>query len=200
MRVRPRVVSLVLLLVFAGVIAAGSALASPSSIEPFFGHFEGKAILEGDDTTTSRDLAVTIQPDGERFRIDWTTVTRQADGDIKRKAYSIAFETTKRPGIFRSTMRADMFGNLVPLDPLQGDPYVWCRVAGPVLTLYSLQITDDGGYDLQVYERTLKGEDRMSLRFTRLREGEPPKELKATLKRVPASPAPASPAPQPPAQ
>lgn len=184
MRLRPRAVSLVLLLVFAGVIAAGPSLASPSSIEPFFGHFVGKAIVEGDDTTTSRDLAVTIQPDGERFRIDWTTVTRQADGDIKRKAYSIAFEATKRPGIFRSTMRADMFGNLVPLDPLKGDPYVWCRVAGRVLTLYSLQITDDGGYDLQVYERTLQGEDRMSLRFTRLHEGEPPRELKATLKRV----------------
>ena len=68
MRLRPRAVSLVLLLVFAGVIAAGPSLASPSSIEPFFGHFVGKAIVEGDDTTTSRDLAVTIQPDGERFR------------------------------------------------------------------------------------------------------------------------------------
>ena len=187
MKFRPRAVSLVLLLVVAGVIAAGPSLAALSSIEPFFGRFEGKAIVEGDDTTTSRDLAVVIQPDGERFRIDWTTATRQADGDVKRKAYSIAFEPTKRPGIFRSTMRADMFGNQVPLDPLKGDPYVWCRVAGRVLTLYSLQITDDGGYDLQVYERTLVGEGRMSLRFTRLREGEPPKELTAILKKVPAA-------------
>ena len=48
-----------------------------------------------------------------------------------------------------------MFGHQVPLDPLKGDPYVWCRIVGRVLTLYSLQITDDGGYDLQIYERTV---------------------------------------------
>ncbi len=53
------------------------------------------------------------------------------------------------------------------------------------MTLYSLQITDDGGYDLQTYERTLDG-SLMSLHFTRLREGKEPKELTATLEKVPA--------------
>ena len=185
----PRAVSLVLLLILTGMPGGGASAALPL-IEPFFGHFEGKTIVEGDDATTSRDLAVDIQPDGDAFRVIWTTATRQADGDIKRKTYSIGFQATKRPGIFRSTMGTDMFGNRVPLDPMKGDPYVWSRVADGTLTVYSLQITDDGGYDLQVYERRLDGPDRMSLRFSRFREGEPPRELTAILKRVapPATP------------
>ena len=165
-------------------VSLGNAVASPpAAIEPFFGRFEGRTIVGDDGATTSRDLTVVIQPDGDRFRIEWTTVTRQSDGEVKRKTYSIGFEKTQRPNIFRSTMRTDMFGHQVPLDPLKGDPYVWCRIVGSILTLYSLQILDDGGYDLQIYERTVEG-DRMSLRFTRLREGESPKELTATLERV----------------
>ena len=27
-------------------------------------------------------------------------------------------------------MRADVFGNAVPLDPLAGDPYMWARLEG----------------------------------------------------------------------
>jgi len=178
-----RIGLLVSVILFAAA-SLGEALASPpAAIEPFFGRFEGRTIVGDDGATTSRDLTVVIQPDGDRFRIEWTTATRQPDGEVKRKTYSIGFEKSQRPNIFRSTMRTDMFGHQVPLDPLKGDPYVWCRVAGPVLTLYSLQILDDGGFDLQIYQRTVEG-DRMSLHFTRLREGEPPRELTATLERV----------------
>jgi hypothetical protein len=183
---RPQGAGLFLLLIMVGAVAAGSSFAASPLIEPFFGHYEGKGIFDGDDSTTSRDLAVVIQPDGDRFRVDWTTSIRLGDGQIKRKSYSIGFEQSKRPGIFRSTMRSDMFGNQVPLDPMKGDPYVWCRVAGPVFTLYSLQITDDGSYDLQVYERTLEGQ-ALRLRFTRLREDEPPKVVTAILERLPAA-------------
>lgn len=176
---------LFLLLLMIGVAGLPPAAASPpAAIDPFIGRFEGTSIAGSDDATTPRDLTVVIQREGDRFKIDWTTVTRQPDGEVKRKAYSIGFEQTPRPGIFRSTMRTDMFGHQVPLDPLKGDPYVWCRIAGPVLTLYSLQITNDGGYDLQVYERTVEG-DRMSLDFTRLRQGETPRKLTAILQRVP---------------
>lgn len=174
-----------LLMILAVFSIEGIAAAPPPSIEPFLGRYEGRSILRGDDATTIRDLTVVIRPDGDRFRIEWTTVSWHGDGDVKRKGYSIGFEQTQRPGIFRSTMRTDMFGHQVPLDPLKGDPYVWCRIAGRVLTLYSLQITDGGGYDLQIYERTVDG-DKMALRFTRLREGEPAKELTATLEKVPA--------------
>jgi hypothetical protein len=182
----PQGAGIVVLLATVGLAAAAPCFAAPASIEPFFGRYEGKTILEGDGATTSRDIAVSIQPDGDRFRVEWTTVTRLADGQDTRKTYSIGFEQTNRPEIFRSTMRTDLFGNQVPLDPLKGDPYVWSRVVGRIFTLYSLQIADDGSYDLQVYERTLDG-TALRLRFERLRENEPRKVLEAVLDRVPTT-------------
>jgi hypothetical protein len=78
-----------------------------------------------------------------------------------------------------------MFGNRVPMDPLSGDPFVWCRIAGRTLTVYALLINDAGRYDLQIYDRTLVDEG-LELKFTRLREGDPPRVLTAFLERVAA--------------
>jgi hypothetical protein len=166
-----------------GVCWASLALSDTMAIEPFFGEYRGKTISEDDGVTTTRDLGVTIEPDGENFKITWSTVTRRDDGELKHKSYGISFAPTRRPDIYRSAMRTDMFGNRVPMDPLSGDPFVWCRIAGKTLTVYALLINDDGRYDLQVYDRTLvdKGLD---LKFTRLREGDPPKVLTAFLERV----------------
>jgi hypothetical protein len=169
--------------VLIGVCVASPALSGTIPIEPFFGEYRGKTISEDDGETTIRDLGVSIEPDGEHFKVTWSTVTRRADGERKHKSYTISFVPTKRPEIYRSAMRTDMFGNRVPMDPLSGDPFVWCRIAGRTLTVYALLVTDAGGYDLQVYDRTLvdKGLD---LKFTRLREGEPTRVLTAFLERV----------------
>jgi hypothetical protein len=164
-----------------GMCWASLALSDTTAIEPFFGEYRGKTISEDDGVTTTRDLGVTIEPDGDHFKITWRTVTH--DGELKHKSYGISFVPTRRPDIYRSAMRTDMFGNRVPMDPLSGDPFVWCRIAGKTLTVYALLINDDGRYDLQVYDRTLV--DRgLDLKFTRLREGDPPKVLSAFLERV----------------
>ena len=173
------------LLLLLGVCGATPAPSGTISIEPFFGEFRGKTISEDDGETTTRDLGVSIEPDGEYFKITWSTATRRDDGELRHKSYSISFASTRRPDVYRSAMRTDMFGNRVPMDPLSGDPFVWCRIAGRTLTVYALLINDDGRYDLQIYDRTLvdKGLD---LKFTRLREGHPPKVLTAFLERVAA--------------
>ena len=160
-------------------------LSGTMSIEPFFGEYRGKTISEYDGETTTRDLGVSIKPDGEYFKITWNTVTRRDDGELKHKSYSISFTPTRRPEVYRSAMRTDMFGNRVPMDPLSGDPFVWCRIAGRTLTVYALLINDAGRYDLQIYERTLVDEG-LELKFTRLREGDPPRVLTAFLERVAA--------------
>ncbi|MBK8175792.1 MAG: hypothetical protein IPK66_11160 [Rhodospirillales bacterium] len=167
-----------------GIFASGPcARSGESPAQAFFGHYDGKAILVDDGETTMRDLAVTIEPSSEGFSVGWTTVSKTKDGKEKRKTYVIAFEPSVRPGIFRSAMRTDLFGNRVPHDPMKGEPYVWCRINGRTLSLYALVIDDDGGYDLQVYDRTLT-DDGLDLHFTRLHEGEPPKVLKATLQKT----------------
>lgn len=174
---------LIVAVVLVGCLLASVGHAS-AQVEAFFGRYEGRVAGQGDDATTDRDLAVTIEPDADgRFLVDWSTATGSADGEVKRKSYRIGFEPTKRPGIYKSTMRADMFGQRVPLDPLKGDPYVWCRIVDGTMTLYALAITDDGAYDLQVYERTLRA-GGLYLKFTRMREGDAPKVVTAFLARV----------------
>lgn len=175
------------LVLYCGVFAALPALSDAQAIAPFFGEYRGQTIKRGDRETATRDLDVSIEPDGEHFKIAWNTVTRRASGDIKRKSYAISFVPTKRPDIYHSAMRTDMFGNRVPLDPLSGDPFVWCRIAGRTLTVYAFLIDDAGSYDLQVYDRTLTDKG-LYLKFTRIREGEPLNVLSALLQRVDARP------------
>jgi hypothetical protein len=71
-------------------------------------------------------------------------------------------------------MHRDTFGHAEPLDPLKGEPYVWAGISGPTLTVHALLITNDGGYEIQVYRRTLTA-DGMALTFSRNRNG---RELK----------------------
>ena len=177
--------ALALLVVFYGFDPARTDAGETSSIASFFGHYEGRT-MKGDGQESIRDLNVTIEPVAVRrdgFRIIWSTIIRRSGGEPKRKSYEIEFVPTGRPGIFSSAMRTDMFGNAVPLDPLKGDPFVWCRISGQTLTVYALTITDTGSYDLQVYDRTLR-EGGLDLKFTRLNEGEPPKVITAFLERT----------------
>jgi hypothetical protein len=52
-------------------------------------------------------------------------------------------------------MRQNVFGQQIPLDPLNGDPYVWGRVDGDSLVVYGLIILDGRGYEVQQWVRTL---------------------------------------------
>jgi hypothetical protein len=166
-----------------GILGACPLTSASSPIEPFFGKYRGKAVVGDDAETSIRDLDVSIEPDGDYFKISWRTATRRGDGEIKHKSYAISFAPSSRPDIYRSAMRTDMFGNRVPMDPLSGDPFVWCRIAQKTLTVYALLIDDEGRYDLQVYERTLV-DNGLQLKFTRLREAEPPKVISAFLERI----------------
>ena len=80
-------------------------------------------------------------------------------------------------------MKTNVFGGRVALDPLKGDPYVWARITGDTLTVFALLITEDGDYEMQVYDRTLtpKGLD---LVFLRTRHGKEPALIKAILTRI----------------
>ena len=95
----------------------------------------------------------------------------------------VEFIATKRPNIYSSAMKTNVFGGRQALDPLKGDPYVWARIDGQTLTQYVMIITDEGGYEMQTYERTLIASG-MSLRFSRVRVGKVLKEVNGTLERV----------------
>lgn len=176
-----RVIALASFLVM--VFAAGAAGAQDRPIEDFFGSYVGRSISVIGEGLSQRDLNVTIKKHKDGFTLDWSTVTRRHDGKMRSKSYSINFRPTKRPGIFASAMRNNVFGGAEPLDPLKGDPYVWAGIQGDTLTVHAMLITDDGGYEMQVYERTLT-EDGMFLKFSRNRDGVQAKFITGTLTRT----------------
>lgn len=172
---------------FVVLLAALLAWPSPAAaqlkpIEAFFGSYVGRTISEETQGIDVRDLAVEIRPTRKGFNLSWTTVIHKNDGEVRRQSYAIDFTTTRRPGVFASEMRTNMFGQAEPLDPLKGEPFVWARLEGSTLTVHAMMITDSGGWEMQTYERTLVPEG-LNLTFSRVRDGKPLRQITGTLAR-----------------
>jgi hypothetical protein len=166
--------------------AAINAAERPAVAEPiqsFYGVYEGESISTSDTELSKRDLAIEIVPRGNGFNLTWTTITYAEDNTATRKTYSIDFVPTQKNGIYASAMRTDMFGQRVPLNPLEGDIFVWATLRGKTLTVYALMITPEGGYEMQTYHRTLTAHG-IHLEFSRVRDGIPLRSITGTLTRV----------------
>ena len=177
---------------FAGLVmlciaGPNKSYAQKHPMDAFFGLFSGVVAVMGEADTSTREVQVHIYPDDdddENFLIDWTTVIHRETGGDKEASYSIHFAPSERKDIYSSAMRKNMFGNWVPLNPLKGDPYVWARLKDNTLTVYAMIITDDGGYEMQQYDRTLRDDGHMKLVFTRIRNGEALRSIEGLLMRV----------------
>ena len=138
-------------------------------ISAFFGQWAGSGVSQTEESIvfqyTQRDLNVTIRAAGSGFAVNWTTVQRQK-GDPnnptpERKDTGAVFLPTERPNLWRAD------GSL---DPLAGNVYSWASLRGQTLTINSMTVTEDGGYEMQIYNRTLSGVG-MALEFIRLENG-----------------------------
>jgi hypothetical protein len=127
-------------------------------------------------------MSVNIRTTDKGFEVNWKTIRHKSDGRIKESEYTIGFVPTQRDGIYSSTMRVNVFGNPVPLDPMKGDPYVWGRISGDTLTVFSLLIDKEGGYEMQQYNRTLT-EGGLILKYLRIRNGDKLKIISAFLEK-----------------
>ncbi len=168
------------LLVIAGNLAVPAH--SAALIDPFVGAFAGEAKVETGTSVQTRKVTVMIEKSGRGFSVDWTTRIPRGGGKKKTKRFKIQFNPVKRGTLYAAGMRRMMFGKLVPLDPLQGDPYMWAAIRGATLFVYGMHVTEDGGYEFQVYERTVKGDD-MTVVFKRFRDGRILKDITAHLRR-----------------
>lgn len=149
----------------------------------FFGDYEGEAISATDGELEQRDLRVSIDPIDGGFSVNWVVVTTKTGGKVKRKEYTVNFKPSGREKIYRSAMRTNVFGQAVPLDPMKGDPYVWARIDGEALRVHALIIREDGGYELQVYNRVLIPSG-LELSYSRIRDGEVLRTVTGTLRRL----------------
>ena len=186
-RTRPTKRRLAAAALAAAVVLAPNAVDSEPTgrgIQDLYGTYVGVSVSGPGEALTERDLDVTIRPDArDGFTVEWTAVLRQPDGKVARKPISVHFRPSKRPNVFASGMRNDMFGHHVPLDPLAGDPYLWAGLRNDTLTVHALHVTEDGGYEMQHHGRTLT-KDGMRLRITRIRDDVRLKVVTGMLKKV----------------
>ena len=170
------VVSIVFLCVL--TFSTGQSFAS-SDFEKFYGHYVGNSI----DETPDRAIDVLIKPHEKGFNLTWTTTEFRANNKIKKSTFSINFKSSKQEGVYGSAMSKDLFGHERPLDPLNGDPYVWAFINDNTMTVNSLLVSENGGYEIQTYERTLI-DDGMSLMFSRIQNGKIMKQIHGTMKKT----------------
>lgn len=150
--------------------------------EPFIGEFEGKSSTDVDGVEKQRDLSVDISETKDGFNISWKTTTFK-NGKSKTKSYSIDFIESDREHIYQAAQKKNVFGGREPLDPMKGDAYAWARVDGPRLTVHALLITENGGFEMQTYDRILMGDNNLHLKFSRIRDGETLRTIDTNLYR-----------------
>ena len=182
MRLLPRRPALVLLLLI-GALARPGAGADPPEYEKFFGEYVGQAAAAGTGKVETRDIRATIGPLNQGFTVAWVMNIHRVSGKEKHVEYKMTFLPTDRKSLYSAAMRMDAFGNAVPLNPIKGDPYVWARIDGQILSIYAMTITETGGYDMQVYDRKLVP-GGMDLKYSRVLDGEVLKTITGKLKKI----------------
>lgn len=159
-----------------------SVNAFSAEIDRFVGNYSGSAELEKNGTKEHRDMSVRISKKKDGFTIEWESSVHKPDGRIKTKSYSIDFVPTDRENVYSSAMKTNVFGHAVPLDPMVGEPYVWSRIVGDTLTLFSLHVDEEGNYEMQEYSREL-AEGGLQLDYHRIRNGHELKSITTFLKK-----------------
>lgn len=127
-----------------------------AEIARFVGTYHGSAeVVSADGTALKRDMSVDISETDIGFRVGWTSITYRSDGEAREKSYLIEFVPSKRGDVFAAAMKRNVFGHDVQLDPMKGEPFVWSRIERDTLSVYSLYVAEDGGYEIQQFDRTL---------------------------------------------
>ncbi|MZR31354.1 hypothetical protein [Sneathiella litorea] len=146
------------------------ANANDLSISAFKGDWRGNAISESNVSVTfpitSRDIDVSIKPsESGDFTITWRTLLRQkGTSDSPKedlKETTLTFVKTDRPNVWKDSKGGDVYA---------GETISWAQLMKQTLTVYVMAINDTGGYDMQVYKRTLSGVN-MELEFVAIRDG-----------------------------
>ncbi|NQV80724.1 MAG: hypothetical protein HQ495_09225 [Alphaproteobacteria bacterium] len=164
------------------LLASAAWAQTTVNIAAFYGKWSGSAISESNISVnfqlTARDMDVELRPAGAGFTVIWTTVLRQRGNPnaptAERRSTELSFEPTSRPNVWRAVGSND---------PLVDERFAWARLTKQTLTIHTLVIRDDGGYDMQIYDRALKPTG-MELEFTAFRDGEERRTAKGRLVKV----------------
>lgn len=157
--------------------------ASAHEISEFYGRYSGSVeVSYADGDVDPRDMSVEISQTRNGFRVRWSSTTEKNDGRRKEKTYAIEFSASDRDGIYAAAMQRNVFGHEVQHDPMKGQPFVWARISGETLTVFSMFIHQNGDYEMQQYDRSLT-KNGLHLVFNSHRNGQPLRQLTTELTR-----------------
>lgn len=137
----------------------GPAYANTGLPDALPGSFRGA--ITGPAGTSSGDFTVVVERTDDGFIVRWPP--RQV----------VEFRAAGRPGVFRTDGAAN---------PLAGKTAYWARIDGNALIVYSMQIDEDGGYDIHNYIYTPAG-GGLDLVIRRIRGGAEPIESRGRLEK-----------------
>ena len=192
------------------LLTAAPLRAADLPISAFFGIFEGETTFLTATGAKKRGISVSISPipdampGVEGFEVAWTTLTKREDGSFKSKTHRAVFVPADPAGTIFVAVESsgdtddieksdeNESGEGSKAEPMSGEPrsmqdprgtapYLWGRITENTFSVFVVVVAEDGGYEIQVYDRTLT-EDGMTLVYSRDRAGEHLKLLEAFLK------------------
>ncbi len=196
-----------LILGFFVFTASGTLSAADAPVDAFYGVFEGETTFLTATGAKKRGISVSISPVPDALpgvtgvEVSWTTLSKRSNGKAKSKTHDAVFvPADPAETVFvavRFSGAAEDIAKLEsneaekpdapvtapqrsPGDPRGTAPYLWGRIKGDTFSIYVVVVTEDGGYEIQVYDRTLTKEG-MTLVYSRNRAGEHLKLLEAFL-------------------
>jgi hypothetical protein len=144
--------------------------------EAFYGRYNGTAqaidVQGWPVGVDRRDFDVEIGQADNGFFVAWTTVRKSSGKGVRRDSTRIVFEPSGRAGIYIQKAAASELAN----------SFSWASISARALTVRVLGILDDGGYEIQTYERTL-AKDGLQLFFRSDRNGSGSKIVTAFSRR-----------------
>lgn len=178
---KPRIVQILTILLF----LTHPAVARDGAIEKFYGAFEGAAIWGSG--IMPREMSVVISPIEGGINIFWDTTSLKDLHSKKSKSHSIDLLKIPNRNLFLEKNQKNRTDIPTVRDPegssLPRTSLNWARVDENTLSLYIYVRKKTNSDDLQVYRRTVDG-DNMRLHFIRYRDGKIVKQTKGKLRRV----------------
>jgi hypothetical protein len=177
-------------LALAGLLASADVHAAAPGLEPFFGAYVGVAEVEDPKTgdVRQRDMDIVIEPyQDDGFMVHWINVTlvdgRRDLPGVERRVQTALFEKADDRDMYVEVSEKNPFREREETEPMRGDPVRWASIDGNTLHVYAFVVTEDGAYELQIYDRVLtdKGID---IKFQRIVDDEVLRRIVGTTARA----------------
>ena len=172
------------------LLGGGPLQAGVGDLTPFFGAYVGVAEVQdlpsGD--TRQRDMDIVIQPYREDgFMIQWVNVTlvdgRRDLPGVERRVQTALFEKAEDRNMYVEVTENSPFREREETHPMRGDPVRWASIDGNTLHVYAFVVTEDGAYELQIYDRVLTDKG-IGIKFQRIVDDEVLRRIVGTTARA----------------